>query len=677
MPRPPLRDTITHITIAGALLLSGCRAPVSFRQIDAIRSHRDSHISALNSQELSRVSRQTLRLMHLSEDPLKKSPETLVEQLDHAAVEGNRLALFSIAEIAILNARNVEPVDSERTIQWYLLAASSAHDYLFQGPASATERAFDAHYHLAREIYNRSVARLAMLLHRKDPAFESPPTISVWGKTFHVAVEHNDDLWPPVFFDRLTPAIDFAIQGLKNRYIRHGLGGALIAVRENRQLTPAEQFFPPEGLVYPVTAVLRFSDFADQTRSASFSFYNPHRTRFISMGTPATIRAQRGRYITTDEEDRTSDDVASALRAEKTNMPPPFADNHWHIPLEADWTAPYAFLLSRTDFLSYRVGGILDVAKTQERLGIYLLEPFDPDKTPLLMVHGLLSSPLIWIELTNDIMSDETLRENYQIWHYIYPTGLPFLYSGMLFRGAIDALRQTLNPFADHPIFKPMVIVAHSMGGLLTKTLVANSEMELWNATFTVRPEELSCSEQDRNRLKEIFIFERKPYVDRVVFIATPHRGSDMARDAIGRIGSGLTGLPQSFVSLFHRITRDNPNAVTDSMEKILAQGGPSSIRALSSRHPLIKRMAQLPVHKEVPYHSIIGDTGNENNRTGTDGVVAYESSHLEDAESELIVSGVGHKVYAHPLAIAEIKRILKGHLKTEAREPRMDTDIR
>jgi hypothetical protein len=63
-----------------------------------------------------------------------------------------------------------------------------------------------------------------------------------------------------------------------------------------------------------------------------------------------------------------------------------------------------------------------------------------------------------------------------------------------------------------------------------------------------------------------------------------------------------------------------------------------------------------------IPYHSIIGDQGIGNGEEGSDGVVEYKSSHLDGAESELIVP-TGHGAHLHPLAILELKRILKLHL--------------
>jgi hypothetical protein len=49
------------------------------------------------------------------------------------------------------------------------------------------------------------------------------------------------------------------------------------------------------------------------------------------------------------------------------------------------------------------------------------VEPFDSSKMPVVMVHGLWSSPITWMEMYNDLRSDPEVRKNYQFWFYLYP----------------------------------------------------------------------------------------------------------------------------------------------------------------------------------------------------------------------------------------------------------------
>jgi hypothetical protein len=46
------------------------------------------------------------------------------------------------------------------------------------------------------------------------------------------------------------------------------------------------------------------------------------------------------------------------------------------------------------------------------------------------------------------------------------------------------------------------------------------------------------------------------------------------------------------------------------------------------------------------------------------DGVVPYNSAHLDDVDSELVVPADHYHVHHHPLAVLEVGRILREHLR-------------
>src|SRR5262249_17473114 len=95
------------------------------------------------------------------------------------------------------------------------------------------------------------------------------------------------------------------------------------------------------------------------------------------------------------------------------------------VPLETDLTTPQAYCLANTDLTEVGVLGFLRAEKVERKAGIYLFEPYQPGKIPVLMIHGLLSSPLTWMPLFNDLRADPVLREHFQFWFYLYPTGNP------------------------------------------------------------------------------------------------------------------------------------------------------------------------------------------------------------------------------------------------------------
>ncbi len=94
-----------------------------------------------------------------------------------------------------------------------------------------------------------------------------------------------------------------------------------------------------------------------------------------------------------------------------------------------------------------------------------------------------------------------------------------------------------------------------------------------------------------------------------------------------------------------------------------LAEQDLTSVKGLSPHNPALLALAQALVDRCVPYHLIEGDRGLGGGMNGSDGVVPFRSSHLEGAESELVVPA-DHAAFTHPLAVLEIKRILHEHVR-------------
>lgn len=103
--------------------------------------------------------------------------------------------------------------------------------------------------------------------------------------------------------------------------------------------------------------------------------------------------------------------------------------------------------------------GMWNPMKYMEELqvGVFLLEPFDPDKTPVLFVHGIGGAPIQFEKLAADLD-----REKYQPWFFAYPSIFPLQMIAEALNTALDIMRRR-NDF-DH-----IFLVAHSMGGLVTR----------------------------------------------------------------------------------------------------------------------------------------------------------------------------------------------------------------
>ena len=169
-----------------------------------------------------------------------------------------------------------------------------------------------------------------------------------------------------------------------------------------------------------------------------------------------------------------------------------------------------------------------------------------------------------------------------------------------------------------------------------------------------------------RDELEQVVYFQREPQIRRVVFIATPHGGSQLSPSLIGRLGDKLAGMPKRATRTLRDLTMENPELRhLDEM--------PTSIDELAPDSPVLRALATKRPATGVHYHSIVGVTAESCNPleewlTGIDahvpgdGVVPYKSAHLDGAESEVVVSADHTHVHHHPLAILELRRILLEH---------------
>ena len=162
-------------------------------------------------------------------------------------------------------------------------------------------------------------------------------------------------------------------------------------------------------------------------------------------------------------------------------------------------------------------------------------------------------------------------------------------------------------------------------------------------------------------------VFDALQQVGRVIFIATPHKGTPLAEIAPVRWIAGIVTVPLSVMGRFTEVARllvDPGSANPVSLTRPF-----NSIDNLSSHDPFIRAVADIPVSSRVRYHSIIGCITPELPLyDSNDGVVPYSSAHLDGSDSEQVIQS-GHSVQETPEAIIEIRRIMHLHLKEPAKE--------
>ncbi len=328
--------------------------------------------------------------------------------------------------------------------------------------------------------------------------------------------------------------------------------------------------------------------------------------------------------------------------------------------LAADWTAPNAFYWHMCELDDLKIQNVILPDRYTEETGLYFLQPYDPDKIPLVFVHGLVSSPDAFKNMINELAPNPWFRERYQIWLFNYPTGNPWIYSSMNFRKSMNAASAFARSKGGSRNLERMVVVSHSMGGLLTRSSVTDPGTAFYDSAFDKPIDRLAVGPSTREYIRDSTLYQPLGEPDRVVFCAVPHRGSPMANFRFANLISKLIRLPKTLTVELLDATLQSVNDIAQGEDP--SKNFPTSINSLSPNNPDTEVLGNLPLPRHITFHSIIGDRGKGDTPHSSDGVVPYWSSHVGPVASELIIPS-NHSVPDNPKAAAELERILKLHL--------------
>jgi pimeloyl-ACP methyl ester carboxylesterase len=627
---------IRHRLLLVALaLLVGCATPVGVRRVDERTVQRTLTSNVLSTGEPSVASRQVLQTLGLYQG-FQNDPEQTLAQLHDRVLEEMTLdRLFAAAEYSFLHGKRTDQ-------DAYFVAASIyAFAFLFPEDGSAPPSEFDPRLRTAVDLYNRSVARAL----RSD---EGLGTLVEGTYPFHlgtvqVELDPSGLDWADRRLDRFVPAAELQVRGLRNRHRSAGLGAPFVAeaVSVPGRTLDARSARVIDRTHVPVTFVVLYDDAREGLRSGNV---------------PATLSVY-------SEKAATEIEVAGRT-----------------VPLEYETTSALAYGLEGSDLWSFgrsgfrsgdflrRVFGVED--------GLFMLRPHVPDRTPVVLVHGTASSPARWAELVNDLQSDPVVAAHYEFWLFIYTTGNPIVYSASLLRDSLRRAVAELDPGGSDTALRRMVLVGHSQGGLLVRLQAASSGDRFWES-FSDQPfDQVSLEPQTRELLQDALFFEPLPFVKDVVFISTPHRGSFVAGNFLGRFASSLFTAPQNLLDVGLDLARagvdagrDALDATLDSIDSVRGDEDaimrrrldriPSSVDNMDPDSSFIQTLSSLPLAPGIRAHSIIPVRGGPPPEGQNDGVVAFESAQLEGADSEFVVFHSGHSTQSNPLTIQEVRRIL------------------
>jgi hypothetical protein len=211
-----------------------------------------------------------------------------------------------------------------------------------------------------------------------------------------------------------------------------------------------------------------------------------------------------------------------------------------------------------------------------------------------------------------------------------------------------------------------MVVVGHSMGGLISRLISYESGEQYWSAVSHTPLALVNASDETKDELRRLYYFDSNPLVRRVVTIGSPHRGSDYANSLTQFLARRLIELPRAALDTTTQLLTLNPNAFRDGFPL----GGTTSIDSLSPASPILQAMHATPRPEGVVYHNVVGVTKDDVPLVeNTDGVVAVPSAHMEDVASEIVVRADHSSLHRHPRTILELRRILREHLTEVERE--------
>src|SRR5215471_15568859 len=477
-----------------------------------------------------------------------------------------------------------------------------AADYLQAAAITAPLLGSGAQPTPARDTYNAACGELTVLLRNSEGGrlWNHPLTLTANNTTYHLRLEPASyAVWASNYFNTFELEQQVKEKLIKKENIQQGVGGALVGVRI---LNPPEKFAPRRGITAAVTATLDF------------------------RGKDATLALRRPAKQPTAS-------VEGKVR-----------------PLAANFSAPISYYKPPSNLALMGLVGGFEARNYPAKIGLYFLQPYDTERIPLVFVHGLFSTPWTWVQTINGLQADPEVRKHYQFWVFAYPTGYPILYSALRLRQELARADQA------YPNHKPYVVVGHSMGGMLTHDQVVSVNEAMWEKALGPVADNIFKDNSKDSLIVRSTTFHANPRIKRVVFICTPHRGSDLASNPIGKIGISLITLPTRLTAvMLDSLTGADLARLTGSSKRL-----PNSITGLKPTSPALPIINSVPIG--IPYHSIIGDRGKGDSPNSSDGVVAYWSSHLNGAQSECIVPGP-HGSCELPQTIAELDRILRLHL--------------
>jgi len=474
------------------------------------------------------------------------------------------------------------------------------------------------------ELIQRYNANLLMLLRRyrvdvKNAGsryFLLPEAVEVSRASF------TDGLPMREIYDDIVPAVEIPADSLEEHYTVPGIGVPMVGVIPAEKIDRVKEAhtFKTCGTVRALTAVIEFP----------------------AKGKPQLNFCPRNRRDTID---------IGPLRYQ----------------LAANFSAAIELYWDLTQVDKNRMLGMLRPQELRDVTGLASMTSYDPNKIPVILTHGLLSSAGTFENLVNRLTNDPVIRNRYQFWFFNYPTGVSWTVTAEQYRKALSDLRDEVDPRHRNRNWDKMVVIGHSMGGLITHYSQCT---EPWNmlrsdrALKKIQPYlnsyyvDHKLPESPLNALRGNYFF-RPVKAGMVVYLATPHRGAPVARYRIVRALMKLVELPQSLVNEIVNIATLQADMLVLNPEQLTEWF--TSVNQLSPDSYSIRGLRGLAVRK-APTYSVIGRQSPCGPvEKSSDGVVPYWSSSIPWGEQKVVPWD--HSVQDSPETAEYLRGILRRYV--------------
>jgi len=601
-----LQRSCSHILSgAAALVLAGCSGP-SVRLLDRPVAPNQLERILGDSTSVSAAAEATLQAEGLGGVYRKRPEEAMAVLAGRYRSEPNGARGLALAELCADQGDRLVGDQPQDALGRYLDAMSLTE-------RSAREAAERGELGTGRILYNKCAVQVARVMHARAEGTTTAPGVL---RTYQLDSATGAEFVDPRDFKLIVPTAWVQFEGVDLAPIRvEGFGAPMIGHRpRTAERVKTEPHMPGSGHSLALNASVRFS------------------------GSRATLGLQdlmmKGRTVIDGRE----------------------------VTLAGDFTAALAFYYYDRKKEGQKILATLRPEKFRDRTGLFTIEPFRENKIPLVIVHGLLSTAEDWMPFVNILRADPVVRERYQMVFFNYPSGTPIENSSGELRQALVKYRDTYDPKRNHAKMRDMVILGHSMGGILSDLQIRDSGDQL-EQLFLKRPlGELELSAAESAQLRQRLHFEANPDITRAIFMAAPHRGSDIAANPIGQIGAWLIRFPFDLMDsvLGELVVVD---ALTDVAQNMVKRP-PNSVNSLRPDNPLLPATLALPVRQGVQVHSIIARKKVADPLLeSSDGIVPYTSAHLEGVRSEVIIEGATHtSMVTRGETVQEVWRLLRRH---------------